>query len=44
MAGEDVLALNQQDRDRLKELHGVVRGQQKGQEHHLPDPPLGRAC
>jgi DNA-binding Lrp family transcriptional regulator len=29
MAGEDVLALNQQDRDRLKELHAVVRGQQK---------------
>ena len=29
MAGEDVLALNQQDRDRLKELHGVVRGLQK---------------
>ena len=29
MAGEDVLALNQQDRDRLKELHGVVRRQQK---------------
>lgn len=29
MAGEDVLALNQQDRDRLKELHAVMRGQQK---------------
>ena len=29
MAGEDVLALNQRDRDRLKELHAVVRGQQK---------------
>ena len=29
MAGEDVLALNQQDRDRLKELHAVIRGRQK---------------
>jgi DNA-binding Lrp family transcriptional regulator len=29
MAGEDVLALNEQDRDRLKELHAVVRRQQK---------------
>ncbi len=29
MAGEDVLALNQRDRDRLKELHAVVRRQQK---------------
>ena len=29
MAGEDVLALNQRDRDRLKELHAVVRGQQQ---------------
>ena len=29
MAGEDVLALNQRDRDRLKELHGVIRGRQK---------------
>lgn len=26
MAGEDVLALNQGDRDRLKELHAVIRG------------------
>ncbi len=26
MAGEDVLALTQRDRDRLKELHAVVRG------------------
>ena len=29
MAGEDVLALNQRDRDRLKELHAVVRRQQE---------------
>ena len=29
MAGEDVLALNQRDRDRLKELHAVIRGRQK---------------
>jgi len=29
MAGEDVLALNQRDRDRLRELHAVVRRQQK---------------
>lgn len=28
MAGEDVLALSQRDRDRLKELHAVVRGRQ----------------
>ena len=28
MAGEDVLALTQRDRDRLKELHAVVRGRQ----------------
>jgi hypothetical protein len=28
MAGEDVLALTQQDRDRLKELHAVIRGRQ----------------
>jgi hypothetical protein len=28
MAGEDVLALNQRDRDRLKEIHAVVRGRQ----------------
>ena len=28
MAGEDVLALNQRDRDRLKELHAVIRGRQ----------------
>jgi hypothetical protein len=29
MAGEDVLALNQRDRDRLKEIHGVIRERQK---------------
>jgi len=29
MAGEDVLALNQRDRDRLKELHAVIRRQQR---------------
>lgn len=29
MAGEDVLALNQRDRDRLKELHAVIKGRQK---------------
>ena len=29
MDGEDVLALNQQDRDRLKELHAVIKGRQK---------------
>ena len=28
MAGEDVLALTQRDRDRLKELHAVIRGRQ----------------
>ena len=28
MAGEDLLALSQRDRDRLKELHGVIRGRQ----------------
>ncbi len=28
MAGEDVLALTQRDRDRLKELHGVIRRRQ----------------
>ena len=28
MGGEDVLALNQRDRDRLKELHAVIRGRQ----------------
>jgi DNA-binding Lrp family transcriptional regulator len=28
MAGEDVLALSQRDRDRLKELHAVIRRQQ----------------
>jgi len=27
--GEELLALSQRDRDRLKELHGVIRGQQK---------------
>jgi len=29
MSGEDVLALNQQDRDRLKEIHAVIRGRQR---------------
>ena len=29
MDGEDVLALNQRDRDRLKELHAVIKGRQK---------------
>ena len=29
MAGEDVLALTQRDRDRLKELHAVIKGRQK---------------
>ena len=29
MAGEDVLALGQRDRDRLKEIHGVIRRQQQ---------------
>lgn len=29
MAGEDLLALSQRDRDRLRELHGVIRGRQK---------------
>jgi len=29
MAGEDVLALNQRDRDRLKEIHGVLRRRQQ---------------
>ena len=28
MAGEDVLALTQRDRDRLKELHAVIRRRQ----------------
>jgi hypothetical protein len=28
MAGEEVLALNQRERDRLKELHAVIRGRQ----------------
>jgi hypothetical protein len=32
MGGEDVLALNQEDRDRLKELHAVVRGRPKVRE------------
>lgn len=27
--GEELLALSQRDRDRVKELHGVIRGQQK---------------
>jgi hypothetical protein len=44
MAGEDVVALNQQDRDRLKELHGVIRGRQKPTEaaRHLASRALAR--
>ena len=35
--GKGLLALNQRDRDRLKELHGVMRGQQelRGAAQHL---------